>query len=138
MLRYMKNVFVYGSLMFDEVWKRLVRRRYAKLEARLPGYKKLDIKGELYPGLVKSKNSCVDGIVYLKIKNKDLLSLDKYEGKYYQRTPVLVCIHGSETIRADVYLFKKKYKKLLAKSEWDAIKFRTKSLNRFLSTYPAL
>ena len=124
--------------MFDEVWKRLVKSRHVKLEARLPGYKKLDVKGELYPGLVKSKNSCVDGIVYLKIKNKDLLLLDKYEGKYYQRTPVLVCIRGSETIRADVYVFKKKYKNLLAKSEWDADKFRTKNLYRFLSTYPAL
>jgi gamma-glutamylcyclotransferase (GGCT)/AIG2-like uncharacterized protein YtfP len=131
----MKNVFVYGSLMFEEVWERIIKRRYTRHDAKLSGYKRLDVKGQLYPGLIKSNNSQVDGAVYLGIKSKDILALDRFEGKYYKRMPVRVTVDRVGDVRADVYVFQNKYRNLLTHSEWDAEKFRNENVYKFLSMY---
>ena len=51
----MKNTFVYGSLMFDAVWDALIKNRYRKVAARLDGYTRVCIRGEVYPALVEAE-----------------------------------------------------------------------------------
>ena len=60
----MKNMFVYGTLIFDDTWNRIVQHHYEKQAAMLPGYKRLSVKGECYPGLVKTFNGSVEGVIY--------------------------------------------------------------------------
>lgn len=130
----MNNVFVYGSLMFDEVWDRLVQKPYKKLDANLAGYKRLRVCDEDYPGLVKFSAGDVDGKLYLNVTEHDLARLDHFEGEYYKRESVIVRV-GVEEYPAEVFVFCRVYRHLLCESEWSVGHFARKGLHRFLSRY---
>jgi len=50
------NLFTYGSLMFAEVWSQLVRGDYVKRPARLHGFTRRRVHGDVYPVIFKSNN----------------------------------------------------------------------------------
>ena len=130
----MRHLFVYGSLMFDEVWGRLVKTRYEKLTTELHGYRRLKVKGDFYPGLVKSGNAITAGVLILNVKQQDISTLDRFEGEYYKRVSVEIVAKDNE-YRAEVYLFKNKFKHLLTNTEWDVHSFREKNIQLFLARY---
>ena len=47
------NVFVYGTLMEDEVVQSVLGRRFESLPAVLAGYRRVCLKQRVYPGIVK-------------------------------------------------------------------------------------
>lgn len=131
----MKNVFVYGSLMFDDVWNRIVQCQYEKNTAVLAGYKRLCVKGKTYPGLVKTFGCSVEGVVYLNVSAQDIQRLDRFEGEYYKKIPVAVSSEGSHALDAEVYLFRQSYKHLLGNTPWDPDQFQTHHLRQFITNY---
>jgi gamma-glutamylcyclotransferase (GGCT)/AIG2-like uncharacterized protein YtfP len=131
----MKNIFVYGSLMFDDVWGRIVHHRYEKKPALLPGYKRLSVKGESYPGLVKSFNSSVDGEIYFNVTAQDIRRLDKFEGSYYKKIPVTVIAEYGHAHKASTYLFIRHKRRLLSTRSWDPLRFQAKYLSKFITRY---
>lgn len=131
----MKNIFVYGSLMFDDVWNRIVQHRYEKQAAVVSGYKRLSIKGESYPGLVTSFNSSVDGVLYLNVTAQDIKRLDKFEGEYYKKIPVAVLSETGRVLNAEVYLFNRRSKRLLSNTSWDPLRFQAHQLQQFIAKY---
>ena len=131
----MKNVFVYGSLMFDDVWNRIVQHRYEKHAAVLSGYERLSVKGEDYPGLVKSFDSSVEGVVYNDVTAQDIHRLDKFEGKYYKKIPVTVTCETGQLLNADVYLFNRRNRRLLSNIPWDPVAFQAHHLRQFITRY---
>jgi len=131
----MKNIFVYGSLMFDDVWNRIVQHRYEKHAAVLSGYKRLSVKGEGYPGLVKSFNSSVEGVVYFDVTAQDIKRLDRFEGGYYKKIPVTVTCETGQVVNADVYLFNKRNRRLLNNKQWDPVRFQAHHLRQFITKY---
>ena len=75
------NVFTYGSLMFPEVINALLHRNdYQSCAASLTGYTRLKVKDAVYPGLVKSLGSTVEGVLYLNVEEEDLQILNSFEG----------------------------------------------------------
>jgi gamma-glutamylcyclotransferase (GGCT)/AIG2-like uncharacterized protein YtfP len=133
--RMMKNVFVYGSLMFDDVWNRIAGRRYEKHTALLKGYRRLCVKGETYPGLVKSFNCSVEGVVYLDVTAQDIRRLDRFEGDYYRRISVAVSSETGDMLDAEVYLFSKQSRHLLSTLPWNPVRFQMLHLRRFITRY---
>jgi len=131
----MKSIFVYGSLMFDDVWNRIVQHRYEKHVAVLSGYKRLSVKGEHYPGLVKSFNSSVEGVVYLDVTAQDIKRLDKFEGDCYIKIPVTVTCETGQEVNADVYLFNKRNRRSLNNTPWDPVQFQEHHLRQFITRY---
>ncbi len=131
----MKNLFVYGSLMYPAVWRRLVRRRYPSHPARLRGYRRFRVKGETYPGLLRARGGVVSGVVYLGVRQRDLTRLDRFEGHCYRRVPVRVEVDGLGRQPAEVYLFRPGQRRRLSTSEWDEETFARKGLQRFLTAY---
>lgn len=131
----MKNVFVYGSLMFDDVWHRIVRHRYEKHAAVLSGYKRLSVKGENYPGLVKSFDSSVEGVVYFDVAAQDINRLDKFEGEDYKKIPVTVMCETGQLLTAEVYLFNKRNRRSLNNTPWDPVQFQAHHLRQFITKY---
>jgi gamma-glutamylcyclotransferase (GGCT)/AIG2-like uncharacterized protein YtfP len=129
----MKNVFVYGSLMFDGVWNRIVQHHYEKHTAVLSGYKRLSVKGERYPGLVKSFDSSVKGVVYFDVTAQDINRLDKFEGEYYRKIPVTVSCETAREVNADVYLFNKSNRRSLNNTQWDPALFQAHHLRQFIT-----
>lgn len=88
----MIDIFVYGSLMFDSVRDMLINTRYQALYARIDGYRRLSVKGEVYPGLIESAGDPVNGVLLLGISNTILPVLDQFEGDYYRRQSVTVMV----------------------------------------------
>jgi gamma-glutamylcyclotransferase (GGCT)/AIG2-like uncharacterized protein YtfP len=129
-----KNIFVYGSLMFEEVWQRLIQNQYNKIDAQLSGFIRLKVKGEQYPGIMPSSDKQVTGKLYLDVCSSDIEQLDIFEGEFYQRSQVIV---KSDDVAypADTYIFKHKYQTLLSGKEWDTELFREKGLQKFLEKY---
>lgn len=131
----MKNIFVYGSLMFDDIWNRVVKRHYEKQKAVLPGYRRLSVKGENYPGLVKSFNSSVEGVIYFAVTAQDIKRLDKFEGRYYRKIPVTVVCEDGREHNAKAYVFNRRYRRRLSGSPWDPLRFQAQQLSRFITKY---
>ena len=133
----MKNLFVYGTLMFEEVWCHLFKGRFVKKAAVLNGYQRLKVTGQYYPGIKKANGSQVNGILIIDLNRHQLRLLDTFEGHYYKRQSVFVSTNTHEQYPCDTYLFKPQYTHLLSKSQWNAEEFRTRFLQSFLRAYSA-
>ena len=131
----MINIFAYGSLMFDTVRDLLIDDRYRKLEGYVSGYKRLGVRDEVYPGLVASTDSRVDGVVLLDVNRSDIHLLDEFEGAYYRRQSITVVCGHRQCIHAQAYVFRDEYRFLLTDNEWDAERFCNNDIKTFLSRY---
>lgn len=131
-----KHLFAYGSLMFPAVRHRLISPRHATQEATLQDHQRFRIIRETYPGLIPQQGQQVEGLLILDLTIKDLIVLDRFEGKFYTRKTVTVIGSDGSAREAETYLFRKQYQHKLSEQEWDAKQFREKHLQEFLQTYP--
>jgi gamma-glutamylcyclotransferase (GGCT)/AIG2-like uncharacterized protein YtfP len=123
------NIFTYGSLMFSDVWERVVHGRYRNAPATLAGHARYAITGETYPGMVARTDAVVTGVVYFDVAPEDLAALDAFEGEEYRRVTVTVA-QGDARTSADTYLYLPREK--LSDSPWNPDAFQ---MQRFLATY---
>jgi gamma-glutamylcyclotransferase (GGCT)/AIG2-like uncharacterized protein YtfP len=130
------HVFVYGSLLFEEVWSRLVRGSYVRRAARLHGFTRRRVRGDVYPVIVKSHNAdWVDGMVYLNVTEEDIRRLDVFEGDFYDRQNHGVVVEASEKAVAAVYVLKDDYDYMTDDVGWDPEWFAREGLVIFLGRY---
>ncbi len=116
-----EHIFTYGSLMFDSVWRRVVQGIYEKSGARVFGYRRRRIHGEVYPAAIPGMCADgVDGIVYLNVSEEDLRRLDEFEGLCYRRQVTECQLPEGNTVRASFYVFRDEYSYLIADEDWDA------------------
>ena len=125
-----RHVFTYGSLMFDDVWSRVVTGRYAAMPAHVEQHGRFAIDGEDYPGMVPRADSRVTGVVYLDVDSLDLRRLDQFEGDDYRREVVTVTGRDGEVREAETYVYLRADRLLPAAWEPDAF-----AMQRFLETY---
>jgi gamma-glutamylcyclotransferase (GGCT)/AIG2-like uncharacterized protein YtfP len=90
------DLFVYGTLMDDDLVARLIGRRLRKEAAALPGYRKLAPAGN-YPYIVSDAAASVTGFLLRGLDAAALAALDRYEdeGRLYRRTQVVVTVAGT-------------------------------------------
>ncbi|CAN1324160.1 AIG2-like protein D [Linum perenne] len=86
------KVFVYGSLMADEVVRVLLNRVPHSSAALLNSYHRFSIKGRVYPAILPVDNKKVKGRVLFGITDPELLVLDIFEDVEYQRRTVEVSL----------------------------------------------
>ena len=128
------HVFTYGSLMFDQVWSKVVDGKYEKVAARLYGYKRRKILGEIYPTLLRgTSRDNVDGIIYLNVSKSDVKILDTFEGEYYQKEMAECGLTDGGNISAWVYVFKERYRNLVEDEPWDPVWFLEHGIHAFLA-----
>ena len=124
------HVFTYGSLMFPEVWSRVVRGSYRTERARLDGHGRFDIIGETYPGMVAREGSSVEGVLYFDVSPADFAALDAFEGEQYRRNTVQVRLDSGETVEAGTYIYLRSEK--LSDSPWRPEAFQ---MAKFIGSY---
>ncbi len=129
------NTFVYGSLMFDAVWDALISADYPKLNARLDGYARRCVRGEVYPGLAEAEDGVVNGILVIGVTTGDVHVLDRFEGGYYSRRPVIVSTEEHGLVSAETYVFRSEAGLLLSDRDWSVDEFRENGLRIFLRQY---
>ncbi|KAL6578604.1 AIG2-like protein D [Orobanche minor] len=103
------NVFVYGSLLSDDVVRALLCRVPPSLPAALPSYQRFSIKGRVYPAIIPAVDKKVIGKVLLDLTPHELHILDAFEDVEYERTSVDVFLgDGSQKLKAYTYVWENK------------------------------
>ncbi|XP_022851257.1 AIG2-like protein D [Olea europaea var. sylvestris] len=103
------NVFVYGSLLADDVVQVLLNRIPASSPATLPNYHRFSIRGRVYPAILPIENNKVTGKVLLGITPLELHILDEFEDAEYERRTVDVFLmDSSEKLQAHTYVWENK------------------------------
>ena len=97
----MKRLIVYGTLMKGQRAHNLLENSNYLGKATLKGYRKMDLI--YYPGIVKDKNSMVEGELY-EVDEHTKQRVDVYEGEGY----LFKCIDAeinlnNKPIKAKVY-----------------------------------
>jgi len=124
------HVFTYGSLMFPDVWQRVVRGDYRSAPARLDGHARFEITGETYPGMIPHPAARVEGVLYFDVLPADVAALDAFEGSEYRRDSVRVVLASGEAVEAGTYIYLRPEK--LSGSPWLPEAFQ---MARFIGTY---
>ncbi|XWS70619.1 hypothetical protein CRYUN_Cryun03dG0062500 [Craigia yunnanensis] len=100
------NVFVYGSLLADDVVRVLLNRIPPSSAALLNGFHRFSIKGRVYPAILPVPNDQVIGKVFLGITDPELHILDEFEDVEYRRTSVEVSLlENSDKLQAHAYVW---------------------------------
>ena len=130
------HLFAYGSLMFEEVFEFVVGERRKNKTAKLSGFKRLLVIGELYPAIVpidsetsQEQNRTIDGVVYFDIPESSWKVLDRFESRIYSRISV-TCQCEEIAVPVEVYQWNRD-PKLLA-GEWSKTHFERYDLQQFL------
>lgn len=130
------NLFTYGSLMFDEVWIRLVRQSVDSRPAVLTGFRRRAVAGEAYPALVPDGRAQVEGRLYLGLEPRTVALLDHFEGSDYRRITVQVTGNDRRVYGAYTYLFAARQRHRVLPKDWDVDWFARSRLSGFLAGYP--
>ena len=129
----MKNLFTYGSLMFEKVWLRVVGTPRESASGKVAGVKRFAVKGASYPGMVESTTeSTVEGVVYFDLADEDLVLLDRFEGACYKRCSVTCELDDGRIVAAFCYFFRDRFRYLLADRAWDVEAFEREGIRSFL------
>ncbi|TXG62400.1 hypothetical protein EZV62_013763 [Acer yangbiense] len=103
------SVFVYGSLLADDVVRVLLKRVPESSSAVLNNYHRFSIKGRVYPAILPLLNKTVTGKVLLGITDPELHILDVFEDVEYQRTTVDVSlVDNADKLQAQAYVWSDK------------------------------
>ena len=107
---------------------------YEKVTARLYGYKRRKIRGEIYPTVLPgTSRDHVDGIIYLDVSKSDVKNLDTFEGEYYQKEMAECGLTDGGIISAWVYVLKERYRNLVEDEPWDPVWFSEDGIHEFLA-----
>lgn len=127
-----QDLFVYGTLMNNEVLEPLLGCIPKKEAAELADFECVTVKGALYPGLKEKRGQRVMGQLLQRLTPDQLEILDRYEGDEYRRIRVQVAIQGQTDIPCYTYLFKPELNHLLSELPWSNHVFRQQYMTDFL------
>ncbi len=111
-------IFVYGTLQNSQVYELVTKASFDDdfiSQATLENYKCVYVKDEEFPGLIKDKDSSVDGVL-LNPSEQTIKLLSVYEGEEYDLITVEVqALEKKESAQTFVY----KDLTLLTQNLWD-------------------
>lgn len=125
-----QKLFVYGTLQFPEILKRLTGKIFTMKPATLNGFKRCCVKGCDYPALIETKDAITNGIILENVDEKSLKAIDYFEGDEYEKTGVTVLVNGLE-VSAITYVWVAE-KKRLECTDWDRSFFESNFLIKYL------
>ncbi|MGV6818176.1 MAG: gamma-glutamylcyclotransferase family protein [Thiotrichales bacterium] len=128
------HVFVYGSLMFEPVWERVVDGHYQSIPAILKDHERLAIHGALFPGVRVRAGAQVQGKVWMNVTVQDLHRLNHFESDFYDLTPAIVDINDGSQLPVSFYLMNQSWHHLLDPRPWDARVFEADHLQAFIAS----
>lgn len=131
----MTNLFAYGTLMCEDIIKSVAGFLPGKQEGTLQGYRRLEIEGEQYPGLIVSEGFKVEGIIYYDIPEEGWQRLDRFEGEMYQRIKVCALLKDGSSVEVHTYVVKNEHVGRLRAKDWSFEQFLSKGKGAFVQYY---
>lgn len=107
----MATVFVYGTLMADDVLRALIKRVPKAAPALLPAHARYAARGRVYPGMVPDPASSVRGRLLFDLDKSEMAVFDAFEGDEYAKQPVTAlqlardADEGGAPVEADAYIW---------------------------------
>ena len=127
------NLFAYGTLMFPEIWERVVGGEFRHMPATVHGFSVYRAAGQLFPVMVAAgENDSVAGIVIYDLTAADLATLDNYESDIYQRIDVSAVLADGRVERAQTYLLPAAKRHLASREPWMAEWFRREAMAAYM------
>lgn len=130
------NLFTYGTLMVPEVFKKITGLLLPNQKAVLNGYDCYLLNKKTYPGIVLSKASETNGVLYFDVTPEIFRKLDLFEGDLYLREKVVVVGENNNTFDAFAYVLKPEAAKYLSQNRWSLENFISNHLNEFIQDDP--
>jgi gamma-glutamylcyclotransferase (GGCT)/AIG2-like uncharacterized protein YtfP len=129
------HLFTYGSLMYPQVWSRVMQRLHASRPATLAGYSRRQLPGEVHPAMIPSgPDSTIEGVLYADLTPDELARLDRFEdeGIDYKRISVTV---ETASGQVDAFTYMYMHPDRVSAAPWDPTDFETAGLQHFLNNY---
>eukprot|EP00123_Amoebidium_parasiticum_P001059 comp12052_c0_seq1/m.6760 comp12052_c0_seq1/g.6760 ORF comp12052_c0_seq1/g.6760 comp12052_c0_seq1/m.6760 type:complete len:149 (-) comp12052_c0_seq1:360-806(-) len=125
-----RRLFVYGTLLFDDVLKRVIGRAPERTKAFIEGYKRYAVKGQLFPAIIPCEGEKVEGLL-LSVTQKEADLLDEYEGTEYVHH--VVTAHDVDSAKEEtVSVYVWTYKLDLLEGDWDPDYFVANNMKKYL------
>jgi gamma-glutamylcyclotransferase (GGCT)/AIG2-like uncharacterized protein YtfP len=125
------RVFVYGSLLFSEVWQSLIGRVPSMQKVVLRDYRRYGVCGAYYPGLWYENGATIEGLQIDGLSEEERRIIDVYEGSEYRKSLVLVELDDGVECVLMAY-FRAPESLLEWNKEWSAALFERTGLLAFL------
>jgi gamma-glutamylcyclotransferase (GGCT)/AIG2-like uncharacterized protein YtfP len=127
------NLFAYGTLMFPEVWERVVGIRSVGEPATLVGYVVRRAADDVYPVLIRGEeHDRVAGLVFRDIDEQTLAKLDAYESDLYDRIAVSVVLESGEALECQAYVLPARLRRNASGEAWNRKEFAAHALNEYI------
>ncbi len=127
----MQQVFIYGSLLFPEITKKLTGKSFKTSPAILKGYKMYCVKGCDYPAIIRENGTFTNGKIMRNVNETDILKMSFFEGDEYEIKKLRVLINGKSEI-ALAFVWAKEIENLENK-KWDFQEFEKNSLEYYIN-----
>jgi gamma-glutamylcyclotransferase (GGCT)/AIG2-like uncharacterized protein YtfP len=128
------NLFTYGTLMFPEIWRRVVGRPFVTVPAMLAGYAVYRVAGGVYPVMVQAEpHVLVRGVIYFDVDDAALALLDEYESDLYDRVPVAATADDGRLIECQTYVLPPSRRSFASNVPWDAAWFKREALEQYVA-----
>lgn len=131
----MADLFVYGTLLCEDILQQVAGDSFQGIAAQLPGYRRARIRGEWYPAIVPDPAAITPGLLYRGLSGRAMARLDRFEGRMYRRQRVRVELTDGSQTQAWTYVLRPKYRALLSGVDWDLQHFCRHGKRRFRSSY---
>lgn len=128
-------IFTYGTLMFPAVMGAVTGHAFACAEARLRDFSRQGIRDEVFPGIVATPGSFVDGVVWFDVDDPTLSVLDEFEDGLYERRDVRIVASPDGEARglsAQAWVIPAKYADALDGRVWDPARFEAQEMARYV------
>ena len=131
----MNRLFCYGTLQVPEVIESVTGRTYQGQTATVRDYAIYKVKDAEYPGIIRSADSEVGGMVYDHVSDKDLKVLDLFESDLYRRQLLDVVLTNGRTSKAWCYVIPNHNKNMPTDRVWYLKDFLDNGLESFMKGY---
>lgn len=127
----MKPLFVYGTLLVDDIISLLIGRVPVQEEAVLEDFCCYYVQGATFPGITPFEGGQVNGQLLMDLSLEELSRLDDYEDVFYIRRQVDVNSFD-QTIEAHAYVVEASASSVLSDRQWTLEEFRRLHFTSYL------
>jgi gamma-glutamylcyclotransferase (GGCT)/AIG2-like uncharacterized protein YtfP len=132
----MKNIFVYGTLLFPEILEKLTGKTFESKEGYLNDSKRYQIFDDniprKYPAIIESKGNQVFGKIILNVDQESLNILDYFEDEKYESKTLKAYLKDGEEFEVLVYVWREEFRDML-KGDWNIDYFKDNYLSIYLN-----
>ncbi len=133
-----RGLFCYGTLQHPDVMEALVGAKRPSHAARLEGYARSGLRGEIYPGIVPAPGASTSGLVYAQLEREDLEILDVFEGPLYERIAAEVVLANGARASAWVYAVHARQRDRVTGEAWSFERFCAEHAAAYVQSCRAL